>query len=834
MVFPLQKKISITVVGYISGNFGLAIVVRNIINLLLKKGYDLALYDVLLERDEKRRVTTYDHLLCNNWEKKPENPITIFLTYPLEYQNLINSKLPIFDRSKSLHILVPFWELQELPSDWIPILESVDGILCPSKYIFETVQRSIPNVFSAYFPQTVYIPDNLVTAQEKSISEKDTFTFITSFDLASDVERKNPWAVCQAFSRAFENDENVKLIIKVTGKEYPVFKDEYELLCAYTQKDKRIEIIDSILTYEETLSLYATTDCLVSLHRAEGLGLCCMEAMSLGKVAIATGWSGNMDFMDPTNSALVPYTLTKVSRSRIFTKQRFRSQNVQWAEPQISSAVDWMKRLYNDRTQYKKLSLKARSDMKIRQKECEGAQLIDGLLEAILSFKNKIRCKGSDSGRESKLPIRKVLFLNRTNAFSEPGGDTIVMNQYKVELEKRGVCVDIQSSPEAISREYDLVHLFNVTLPSYTERFARQAVAYSVPFVITALQENFPIYLNRARILFSLLESYVGSGQNPILLKNYKEVLDKQSQAPCITSPYAINTAELILTSGNAEAHFLKSYFSGVNTQNVHFGCNISDENISKELFIKEFGIDNFILCVGRLETRKNQLALLKALEEDDVTIVFADGGFTYQKRYDEVCRNFKRRGKTIFTGRLSKDMLISAYKAAKLHCLPSLYELPGLVTLEAARYGCPVTASSWGTIKDYMGDSCSYFEPDDFDDIRRVVLDAYSRGDLKYQQDKASQFTWGNSVSSLLVAYSKAIESFQKRGGHRKVDPTIFPPIDSFDFVEQTVQFIESGQIHKAMSLYTQNRNRFGNDDELLQFDKLIQQIKSKVLVRG
>jgi len=37
-----------------------------------------------------------------------------------------------------------------------------------------------------------------------------------------------------------------------------------------------------------------------------------MEAMALGKPVIATGWSGNMAFMDHTNSCLVGYGLVPV------------------------------------------------------------------------------------------------------------------------------------------------------------------------------------------------------------------------------------------------------------------------------------------------------------------------------------------------------------------------------------------------------------------------------------------------------------------------------------------------------------------------------------------
>src|SRR3712207_9035191 len=59
-------------------------------------------------------------------------------------------------------------------------------------------------------------------------------------------------------------------------------------------------------------SLFAASDCYVSLHRSEGFGLTMADAMALGKPVIATGYSGNVDFMREDNSWLVPAGLTQV------------------------------------------------------------------------------------------------------------------------------------------------------------------------------------------------------------------------------------------------------------------------------------------------------------------------------------------------------------------------------------------------------------------------------------------------------------------------------------------------------------------------------------------
>ena len=62
--------------------------------------------------------------------------------------------------------------------------------------------------------------------------------------------------------------------------------------------------------------LMAAADIVLSLHRSEGFGLVPAEAMQLGKPVVATGWSGNMDFMNARNSAPVSYSLVPVQDPR--------------------------------------------------------------------------------------------------------------------------------------------------------------------------------------------------------------------------------------------------------------------------------------------------------------------------------------------------------------------------------------------------------------------------------------------------------------------------------------------------------------------------------------
>jgi len=103
-----------------------------------------------------------------------------------------------------------------------------------------------------------------------------------------------------------------------------------------------ITVIDQMYSPDEVLSLMDVCDAYVSLHRSEGLGLTMAEAMLMGKPVIATNYSGNIDFMDDTNSLLVPFELVKLGRSL-----PPYDADLSWAEPSAEHAAIWMRRLFD-------------------------------------------------------------------------------------------------------------------------------------------------------------------------------------------------------------------------------------------------------------------------------------------------------------------------------------------------------------------------------------------------------------------------------------------------------------------------------------------------------
>jgi glycosyltransferase involved in cell wall biosynthesis len=102
----------------------------------------------------------------------------------------------------------------------------------------------------------------------------------------------------------------------------------------------------------------AACDCYVSLHRAEGFGLTMAEAMAIGKPVIATGYSGNVDFMNSENSYLIDYEIGRVgAECEIYPPEG------EWAEPSVEHAAELMRRVYSNPQEAERLGAQAARDI---------------------------------------------------------------------------------------------------------------------------------------------------------------------------------------------------------------------------------------------------------------------------------------------------------------------------------------------------------------------------------------------------------------------------------------------------------------------------------------
>ena len=382
------------------------------------------------------------------------------------------------------------------------------------------------------------------------------------------------------------------------------------------------------------------------------------------------------------------------------------------------------------------------------------------VLERFKAIKEKeqpVAPENTTTSQAEKSSLR-VLIQNRSNMFSQRGGDTIVIEQLAAGLQEKGISVDIDLEAAKEPADYDIVHLINFALPQMIEVLGQRAQQAGTPFVVTTLCEDVPSFHNQSRILAEVLVHYTQTGQNPDWLKTHFEAYQAAGQSDSFNNFWAAENAAHLMVNGAGEEKVIDNTYPGhAPVSIVPVGYELQAQG-NRELFINEYGIEDFILCVGRLESRKNQMMLQLALEHVDIPVVYAAGGFTYQPDYADGVKNFKRKGNTLVLERLSSEMLASAYLAAKVHALPSWYELPGLVSLEAGVLGCNLVAANTGTTKDYLGEFGFYCEPDDPDSIRNAVLAAYYSPYRPEIGEHLKQFSWEAATEKTIAVYEEVL----------------------------------------------------------------------------
>jgi glycosyltransferase involved in cell wall biosynthesis len=219
------------------------------------------------------------------------------------------------------------WEVEELPDEMARSAAFVDEVWANSSFSAEAIRRKVGcPVFPFPLPITAP-PTSSLGRRELDLPEG--FLFLFCFDYDSVFERKNPIGVVEAFREAFEPGEALLMIKSVNADRHAVEADALRR-AAGARAD--ILLRDGYFDHERHAGLMRCCDAYVSLHRAEGFGLTLGEAMALGKPVVATAYSGNLDFMEPDNSFLVPHGFSPVRGGPY-------PSTCSWAEPDLVAAA---------------------------------------------------------------------------------------------------------------------------------------------------------------------------------------------------------------------------------------------------------------------------------------------------------------------------------------------------------------------------------------------------------------------------------------------------------------------------------------------------------------
>lgn len=373
----------INLIGHLNASSGLGNTARLFARALTQRGVDIVGLDIDSVGNPKT-TSTADLNVVQRVEDLPFKTNLIIVSILL-LPSLWCRRLPVLISPQFTNIGMVFWELPEIPPAWIPALEIFDSIVVCSQYVRSAVELSVPDVPTIFAEHPLERIDSLskgrIHRDNFSIKQSD-IVFGSSFDLRSDFSRKNSMGVLEAFQRAFPNVPNARLLVKASGqptdgKIHPIAKK----ILAESNKDSRITFVDRTMDYSEVMSLYQLCDVFVSLHRAEGLGLGPMEAMLMGKLVIATGYSGNTTYMTEQNSVLVEYSLVKPTNMAWQFRRSFAGARAVWAEPNMESAISALRYAFTSPDLRSKLGSRARNDILARQETAWNADNLVSILD---------------------------------------------------------------------------------------------------------------------------------------------------------------------------------------------------------------------------------------------------------------------------------------------------------------------------------------------------------------------------------------------------------------------------------------------------------------------
>ncbi len=362
---------------------------------------------------------------------------------------------------------------------------------------------------------------------------------------------------------------------------------------------------------------------------------------------------------------------------------------------------------------------------------------------------------------------RSVLMVSHSRALDMFGGGETQLLETLYGLRRHGVRGDLSLSMRLGGNRYDLVHLFSLF---HHEKLAllRQL---PVPVVVSTIFWDYSELRYASaivRAIFSrrsedevaqLLDAW---RDGSLRVHGFSPQQARESPALRASQRAVLSCARALLPNCRREVQMLEANFGQLPAR-VHVIPNaVRPERYlaaSKEPFVRQFGLQDFVLCAGRIEPNKNQMMLIWALRDTGLPLVLA--GSVRDEGYAELCR--KWAGDNVhFLGELSPHLLASAYAAARVHALASWSETPGLVNLEAGLSGCSLVVGNRGAEMEYLGEYAIPCDPGDWRSIRQAVLRAWQSASADRagacRRHILDNYTWSRAATMTAQVYEEIL----------------------------------------------------------------------------
>lgn len=352
----------------------------------------------------------------------------------------------------------------------------------------------------------------------------------------------------------------------------------------------------------------------------------------------------------------------------------------------------------------------------------------------------------------------KILFISRATLYSDGGGDTIQLLNTARNLQQLGVSVDVRLCNETIDYSgYNALHFFNIIRPADILIHIKRS---GLPFFVSTIYVDYSEYEKKMRGgLAGMIFKWIPGDW----IEYAKVVARRLLNGERIVSPsylwmgqrrsirHIIRKSVMLLPNSHSEYKRLEARYS------IAHPYRAIPNAIDPSLFPQGSGTNKnplLVICVGRIEGRKNQLNLIKALSGTPYQLIIIGAAAANQKKYFEACQ--KAAGNNVsFVQRVPQQELIDYYQRAKVHVLASWFETTGLSSLEAAAMGCNLVITDKGDTREYFGNYAFYCEPDSPATIFAAVEKAALAPINDQLREKIfTNYTWLQAARQTLEAY--------------------------------------------------------------------------------
>jgi len=324
----------------------------------------------------------------------------------------------------------------------------------------------------------------------------------------------------------------------------------------------------------------------------------------------------------------------------------------------------------------------------------------------------------------------RALHVVRPNAFTHVGGDTIMAQSAAHALRGLGVEVDVVATESPAVRGYDVAHVFGIFHPQTAARQIAAVRAGGVPLVLSPIWLDLRPYFATAPLVERALRARAPrtvERRLAAIRRRERELQWRGKAARRADREVALQRelmlqADVVLPASEVEAY---RYGEQLRIEPVLWA--VAPVGTDEEALAVERGTARSgVLCVGRVESKKNQAALLYALRDVDVEVTIV--GREYDPPYSSLCRKWAT-ARTRFAGTQARDAVLAMMARAAVHAYPAWVEIPGLASIEAAAAGARVVSGDRGCEREYLGPDAEYADPSEPESIRAAVLRALERG---------------------------------------------------------------------------------------------------------